>query len=535
MKYFLLILFAASNVWATSNVGATPKPKKKIFTYCAEAAPIAFNAQLASDGATFNASSRTMYNRLLGFENNSTHLIPSLAESWSVSADGRKFTFNLRKNVKFHTTNYFKPTRLFNADDVLFTFARMRDKNNPYHLIGGGQYPSFQAQQMGEIIEKIEKIDEYTVKFTLRRPEAPFLANLAMDFASILSAEYGAKLLVEKKPEDIDKLAVGTGPFIFERYVKDKSIHYKSNSDYFAGKSLIDHLVFIIVTDPTQRLKKVINNECQMMPDPDPRDFAEIKKNTDLKLLQEPGLNIAYLSMVVEKPPFANVFIRKAIHHALDRENYIKEVYRGNAQVAKNPIPPIMWSYNRQTQDYEYNVVKAKEYLQKAGAVDGFTTDLWYADASRPYNPNAKLMAQLIQKDLAAVGIRVNLKQLEWQEFLRRSRQGELALSIQGWTGDNGDPDNFLNNLLSCQAIAGGNNRARWCNHKFSFLVDRARVTTNIQIRTKYYDEAQRIFKEEAPWVTIAHAKVFKVAQKNVEGYHLSPFGVIEFQRVSVP
>jgi dipeptide transport system substrate-binding protein len=525
-------LFLAALVFCSANVYG--QQVDKTFVYCAEANPIAFNAQLATDGTTFNASSRTMYNRLVGFEGGSTKVNPSLAKSWMVSANGREVTFKLRENVRFHTTDYFKPTRPFNADDVLFTFSRMLEVKHPYHKVGGGQYPSFQAQQMDQIIEKIERIDSQTVRFTLRRPEAPFLANLAMDFASILSAEYGAKLLLEKKQENIDKLPIGTGPFVFTWYQQGKTIRYRAHPDYFEGRSKVDHLVFLIITDPAIRLQKLQSGACQLMPEPEPSSIAEIKKDINLNLLQQPGLNIAYLAMATEKMPFANLDVRKAIHYALNREKYIQLVYGGNAQIAKNPIPPTMWSYNRRIIDYDYNVQKAKTYLAKAGLPDGFESELWYADVSRPYNPSPHKMAELMKEDLAAVGIKVKLVKLEWQEFLKRSRNGEPLMSIQGWTGDNGDPDNFLNNLLSCQSIGAGNNRSHWCNKRFSFLIDRARVTTNIRQRTKFYEEAQRIFKEEIPWVTVAHSTVFKVARKNIEGFRISPFGVIEFHKVII-
>lgn len=528
-----LKVFSESNAPATAK-HTTLARSKKTFVYCAEANPITFNAQLATDGATFNASSRPIYNRLVGFEAGTTRVGPSLATSWSVSADGKEFIFHLREGVQFHTTDYFRPTRPFNADDVLFSFNRMRDKKHPYHKIGGGQYPSFQAQQMGDIIHKIEKIDDTTVRFTLQRPEVPFLANLAMDFTSILSAEYGEKLLAEKKPENIDRLPIGTGPFIFLWFDKNKAVQYKANPNYFEGAAHIDQLVINIVLDPALRLKKLQKGECHFIPEPAPESLDIIRADPQLKLLQQPGLNIAYLAMSTNKDPFKNLLVRKAIHHALNRALYVREIYAGNAQVAKNPVPPTMWSYNRRTQDYEYSLTQAKKYLAQAGMANGFETDLWFTDVSRPYNPNAKKMAELIQQDLAAIGVRVQLHAVAWQEFLKRSRTGEFALSLQGWTGDNGDPDNFLNNLLSCQSIVAGNNRSHWCNKKFSFLVDRARVTTNIRARTKFYEDAQKIFKEEVPWVTIAHSIVFKAARKNVEGYRISPFGVVDFHKVSI-
>ena len=534
MRRFLLTNVLLMIVGGLCRAEERTLANTKTFTYCAEASPVAFNAQVATDGATFNASSRAIYNRLVGIEGRTTKIIPSLAKSWSVSPDGLNITFKLREKVLFQTTDYFTPTRYFNADDVLFSINRMRDVNHPFHKVGGGHYPNYEAQQMGEVIEKIVKVDDLTILFRLRRPEAPFLANLAMDFASILSAEYGEKLLREKKTENMDQLPVGTGPFTYVWYEKNKSIRYKANPNYFEGRPFIEQLVFLIVPDPEQRLIKTQNNECQLMPNPPPEKLAEIKKDRRFKVLQQPGLNVAYLSMSVDKPPFDNVKVRRAIHHALNREKYVRAVYGGHAQVAKNPIPPTLWSYNRRTSDYDYNVGRAKSLLSEANRASGFVTDLWYADTTRPYNPNPKLMAELIRDDLAALGIQVKLHALPWQEYLKRSRAGEFPMSLQGWSGDNGDPDNFLNNLLSCQAITSGNNRARWCNKRFSFLVDRARVTTDIRKRTKFYEEAQEVFKEDVPWVTLAHSIVFQVVRQDVQGYKLNPFDVVELKDVRV-
>ncbi len=528
---FFFLEFLAVGI-GTMNLAAAQGRAEKTFVYCAEAKPSSFNPQLATDGATFNATSRTIYSRLVEIDRATSRVVPSLAESWVVSPDGREITFKLKSGVQFQTADYFKPTRALNADDVLFSFERMRDPNHPFHNVGGGVYPNFVSQQMGALIERIEKLNDLTVRFKLRRPEAPFLANLAMDLGAILSAEYGAKLMADKKLSNLDTLPLGTGPFGFVWYEKDKSIRFRAHKNYFAGPAKIDNLVFQIVSDPQLRIEKLKRNECQFVSEPLPGRLAEIKGDPNLKLMSQPGPNISYLSLNLEKSPFSILAVRKAIYYALNRESYIKQVYGGNAQLAKNPLPPMMWSYNRFTPDYDFSVAKAKELLQQAGLPNGFETNLYYARVSRPYNPDPQKMAELIKKDLSAVGVNVHLVELEWQEFLKKSRTGELELSLQGWTSDNGDPDNFLNNLLSCNSISSGNNRSRWCDKRYTFLVERARVTTNIRIRTKFYEEAQEIFKREVPWVTLAHGTVFKAARKNIEGYKISPFGFDDFTTV---
>ena len=161
------------------------------------------------------------------------------------------------------------------------------------------------------------------------------------------------------------------------------------------------------------------------------------------RLLEQAGLNIGYLAMNAKKPPFDKVEVRQAIAMAIDRDAILKEVYQGAGQKAKNPIPPTMWSYDEATVDYEYNPEKAKEMLKAAG-VENLATDLWWMPVQRPYNPNAKRMAEMMQADLAKVGINATLVSYEWGEYRKRLQAGEHQMGLLGWTGDNGDPDNFL-------------------------------------------------------------------------------------------
>ena len=528
LKILSLGLFFVGFVFNSTAMAA------KTFVYCSEASPRTFNPQLATDGPTFNASSRTIYNRLVTFEAGGTKVIPSLATSWKQSSDGLSYTFRLRRDVAFHTTKKFIPKRKFNADDVLFTFDRMRKKDHPYHKVNGGSYEYFNSMEMGKLIKDIIKVDAYTVKFILSRPEAPFLANLAMDFASITSAEYGTFLQKEGKPELLDIEPIGTGPFMLRRYVKDNTIRFVSHPNYFEGKSKIDNLVFSITTDPSVRFQKLKTKECHLIAEPSPTDIDAMKKDPNIKVLTRAGLNVGYVAMNVEKKPFDNVLVRRAISHALNRKSYIKAIYQGNAEVAKNPIPPTMWSYNKGIKDYDYNPKKAKALLKKAGFPNGFETELWTMPVSRPYNPNGKKMGELIQADLAKVGIKVKLVTYKWATYLEKAAKGDHAMIQLGWTGDNGDPDNFLHVLLGCSAIKAGSNYARWCDKKFAKLIEKAKVTGNVKKRTQFYKQAQKIFKKEAPWVTVAHATVFKAMNKKVKNYKISPFGIESFYELDL-
>jgi len=494
----------------------------KTLVYCSEGSPEGFNPAFYTSGTTFDAS-RPIFNKLAEFERGTTKIAPALAESWAVSNGGKTYTFKLRKGVKFHSTKNFTPSRNFNADDVVFSFARQWDKNHPYYKVSGGSYEYFNGMGMPDLIKDIVKVDDYTVRFDLNHPEAPFIANMGMDFASIMSAEYADKMMKAGTPEMVDQNPVGTGPFQLVAYQKDAVIRYKANPDYWAGKAKIDNLVFSITTDASVRYQKLKAGECHVMPYPNPADLAAMRKDPKINLLQQEGLNVGYLAYNTKKAPFTDVRVRKALNMAINKKAIIDAVFQGAGKVAKNPIPPTIWSYNNATKDDPYDPAAAKKLLAEAG-VTNLQTNIWAMPVQRPYNPNARRMAELIQADWAKVGVTAKIVSFEWGEYLKRSKAGEHDTVLLGWTGDNGDPDNFLAVLLGCDAV-GGSNRAEWCYKPFEDLIQAAKVTSDTAERTKLYKKAQLIFKQQAPWATIAHSIVFMPIRKEVVGYKIDPFG----------
>ncbi|MFQ5776086.1 MAG: ABC transporter substrate-binding protein, partial [Kiloniellaceae bacterium] len=216
--------------------------------------------------------------------------------------------------------------------------------------------------------------------------------------------------------------------------------------------------------------------------------------------------------------------VRQALNMAINKQAIIDVVFQGAGKVAKNPIPPTIWSYNDAVKDYPYDPERAKKLLAEAG-VSNLKTNIWAMPVQRPYNPNARRMAELIQADWAKVGVEAKIVTYEWGEYLKRSKLGEHDTVLLGWTGDNGDPDNFLFVLLGCEAAKDSANRARWCYKPFEDLLVKAKQTADVAERTRLYKKAQVVFKEEAPWVTIAHSIVFMPVRKEVVDYRIDPFG----------
>ncbi|WP_426386168.1 ABC transporter substrate-binding protein [Pseudomonas brassicacearum] len=510
--------------------------------FCSEGSPAGFDPGQYTTGTDFDASAETMFNRLTQFERGGTAVIPGLATKWDISEDGLTYTFHLREGVKFHTTPYFKPTREFNADDVLFTFNRMISKDDPFRKAYPTEFPYFTDMGMDTNITKIDKVDDHTVKFTLKDVDAAFIQNMAMSFASIQSAEYAAQLLKEGKAPDINQKPVGTGPFVFKSYQKDSNIRYTGNKDYWKPDDVkIDNLIFAITTDPSVRMQKLKKNECQITLFPRPADLKALKEDKTLKMPDQAGFNLGYIAYNVmdkikgsnEPNVLANLKVRQALDMAVNKPQIIDSVYQGAGQLAVNAMPPTQWSYDTTIKDAKYDPEKAKELLKEAGVKEGTNITLWAMPVQRPYNPNAKLMAEMLQSDWKKIGLNVNIVSYEWGEYIKRSKGGENQAMIIGWSGDNGDPDNWLNVLFGCDSLAG-NNFSKWCDKKFDGLVKEAKRTTDQSKRTELYKQAQHVLKDAVPMTPIAHSTVYQPMRANVQDFKISPFGLNSFYGVSV-
>jgi dipeptide transport system substrate-binding protein len=519
---------------AMSLCGVASPAFAKTLVYCSEGSPENFTPALNTTGTSLDAA-RPAFDQLVEFKRGSTDVVPGLAESWDVSSDGLVLTFHLRKGVKFHAgVNGFTPTRDFNADDVIWSFERQFKEDHPYAKVSGGKYDYYADMDMKKIVKSWEKIDDATIKMTLSEPSAPIMANLAMPFATIHSAEYAAFLLKAGKPEQFDQIPVGTGPFSFVAYQKDAVIRFKKNPNYWGEKALVDDLVYAITPDPTARLAKLKAGECHFMFGPRPADIKEIEADPTLKTTHQSGLNIAYWAFNNLKKPFDDKRVRQAFNLAIDKSRIIRDAYQGTGQAAKNLIPPTLWSYNDQVQDYPYDPEKAKTLLKDAGVTTPLDIDLWYMPVTRPYNPNAKLIAEMMQADLAKIGVNAKLVTYEWGEYRKRAQQGEHVTAQLGWTGDNGDPDNFFFLRGCATASAGGQNLTKWCNKDYDDLLKQARKLIKQEERAPLYQKMQVIEHEEAPDMKIAHSIVYDAMRKEVEGYKQGPLGAHEFKGVDV-
>jgi len=504
-----------------------PEAKEKVLIFGRGGDSVALDPSIVTDGESLNVT-KNIFDTLLDYEDGNTNVKPSLATEWTVSPDGLEYTFKLRKGVKFHDGTDF------NADAVVFNFMRWLDPKNEYRfpeqsfdyfndMFGGT------LDQEGHVIAKVEAVDPYTVKFTLTRPQAPFIQNIAMSAFAIASPD-----AIKKYKEKFLENPVGTGPFMFVEWKRNDSITLKKNPNYWeAGKPYLDKLIFRAIPDNSARFTALQSGEIDLMDGLNPDDVKSVESNPELQLFKRPSMNVGYLGFNVEKPPFDNPKVRVALNYAVNKEGLIQAFYNGLATPAKNPMPPSIWGYNDKIQDYPYDLEKAKQLLAEAGYPNGFEAELWAMPVPRPYMPNGQKIAEALQADFAKIGVNVKIVTMEWATYLAETKTGKQGMFLLGWTGDNGDPDNFIYVLLDQDNI-DGSNRSRFKNQEFHDLLIKAQTVNDKAERTKLYEQAQEIFHKEAPWVPLVHSTPVLAGKANVTGFNPHPTGSDKFTNVNL-
>ena len=539
-KIFMVLLFAVILILGTIGIASA----KGTLVYGSSGDASRLDPGDVTDGESIQRMDN-IFEGLLEYEAGTTDIKPCLATSWEASTDGTEIVFKLRKGVKFHDGTDF------NADAVVFSFARQYDTTNPYHQYGEWAYWGY----MFSDVEKMEKIDDYTVKLVLKRPNASIMTSLAMFTVNIVSPANA-----EKYKGDAFKYPCGTGPFKFVEWVKDDHITLEVNDSYWRERSQLDKLIFRVISDPSARLMALEVDEVQGIEYPNPADFARINANKDLVLMTQPGMNIGYMAMNtgygykdanengvrdpdepwVKTPgyfePLTKKKVRQAINMAIDKQSIVDNLYMGTASKAKNGMPPFMLGYNDEIQDYPYDPVKAKELLTEAGYPDGFEVTLYVMPVSRPYMFDPPKIGEAIQSYLGAVGIKVKFYQVDWGTYLQETEAGNHQMCLLGWTGDNGDPDNFMNVLYGANACSIGTagNYAFFNDENVQILLSKALQTYDKEKRAEYYKKAQEVIHEEAGWVYLAHSLQSMVFRKNVHGFVLNPTSRYFFYPVSV-
>ncbi|WP_232695408.1 ABC transporter substrate-binding protein [Brevibacillus daliensis] len=455
---------------------------------------------------------------LVAYEQDNTNIIPGLAEKWEIAPDGKTYTFTLRKGVKFHDGTEF------NSEAVKFNFDRWMDKSNPYHDKEGYEYYNDMfggyKGDPNHIIASIETPDPSTVIFKMNRPLAPFMQNLGMFPFAIASPE-----AIKKDKDKFMEHPVGTGPFKFVEWKRNDSITLEKNPDYWQqGLPKLEKIVFRSIPDNSARLTALTSGEIDIMDGLNPDDTQRVLDNKDLQLFKRPSMNAGWLGFNLEKKPLDNEKVRQAIAYAIDKPGLIKAFYGDFAVPAVNPMPSSIWGYNDSIKDRTQDIEKAKQLLAEAGHANGLKLKFWAMPVPRPYIINGQKMAEAMQQDLKKVGIETEIVSMDWATYLEKTRLGEQELYLLGWTGDNGDPDNFLNNHFNKNNI-GGSNRSFYKDEKVTDLLLKAQSEVDQAKRTEIYKEVQQILFDQAIMLPLVHSTQPIAASAKLKGYVPHPKG----------
>jgi peptide/nickel transport system substrate-binding protein len=464
-----------------------------------------------------------IYEHLVRFKPGSTEIEPQLATGWEVSEDGKVWTFRLRAGVFFHDGSPF------DADAVKFSFERQLQEHHRFHL------PDFLYWKttFANWVRSVEVVDPMTVRIYIYKPYAPFLASLAMFPVSIISPT-----AVERQGADFARHPVGTGPFRFVSWAPGDRIIIERNEGYWGVKPRLKRVVFKLIPDARQRLVALEGGAIDVAYNIQTEELQFVQLHPDLTLHKTPGQNVAYLAMNTMKGPFADVRVRHALNHAINKVPIVKLVYQGLAVPATGALPPTMWSYNADVVDYPYDPDRARALLAEAAAAGTFdpsaTYKLYAPSSPRPYLPDPERVARALQRNLEEVGVHTELVLQDLGAHLASVERGDHDLCVLGWAADLPDPDNFMYLLLSRDnAIPGiARNVAFYRDAEVAGLLQYAQETNDRGERETYYRQAQERIARDAPWVPLAHSQVAVSSRKDVEGLVISSSGFIYYDSV---
>jgi dipeptide transport system substrate-binding protein len=499
-----------------------------VLTVCTEASPDGFDIAQFTAAATADAVGATVYDQLLRYQRGSADTEPALADRVEVSPDGLQYTVHLRAGVKFQTTPWFKPTREMNADDVMFSIRRLMDPKSPWLAIAKNGFVAWASYGPGEAVKALDKLDDMTVRFTLKEPNAPFMQQLAQsNVASVYSAEYGAQLLKSGQLEKINTEPVGTGPWQLRSYQKDAVLRLAAHPGYWGGAQKIGTLIFAITPDASVRVQRLKAGECLVGSNLRAETIGSLA-GSKVDVLATTALMTGYIPLNTQRKFLSDKRFREALWLAFDKATFIQSVYGGRAQAAASFLPPTVWGHDASLKD-RHDPERAKA-LVKASGYDGTELEI----ATRIGGSiDGKRAAELMQADWAKVGVKVRVQMVEWGEMIKRMSRGNYDISFLNWIGS-ADPDAFFTPMLTCAAQKGGNNDPQWCNPAFDDLLLQARRSNDRAQRTVLYRRAQRMVYDEVPLIPTVYPQYFTAVNRKVKGFKAGPLADLDFRGVSI-
>ncbi len=473
---------------------------------------ISLDPALAQDGESLKVTMH-IFETLVRFKTGTFEIEPWLAKSWTTSENGTVWTFTLRDGLKFSDGS---PC---NAEAVAFSYMRQLDKNHPYYTEG------IWAQSTFAGVKAVEALDRLTVRITLEKPYAPFLSNLAM----IAAAPIVCPNAVKRYGNEFGKNPVGSGPLAFIEWIPGERIVLQRNPHYWGPAPDFETLIFRSIINNRNRLSALKAGVLHGMDGVDYEIQRQVIRDESLQLTTGLPMNVGYLAMNTQRPPFDNVLVRRAVNHAINKQSLVKLFYQDIAVIAKGPLPPGMLGYDPDQPEYGFDPQQARELMRQAGYAEGVTARLWTPPVPRPAIPEPMKIAMSIQSSLAAIGIRLEIvSPATWREYLDQVNNGEHDACLLSWMGDNGDPDNFLYTLLDLDNAVKPRalNRAFFRDQDVHALLIQAQQELDPKVRDALYKKALLRIHDQAPWVPLAHAQTLMAVHSDLLGCEMTAFNL---------
>ena len=546
LKVLLAVTVAAlATAAATLAAGSGSAATSDTLVFGTTAEPTSLDGAVVSDGESLRVIDQ-LTEGLVGLKPGSTIIQPLLARSWKATNNGRVWTFNLRRGVQFHDGTPF------NAQAVCANFDRWYNFTSPfasdatsyyYYTVFTGYKKKAAGLDNKPLYRSCRAPNQSTAVVTLRRANAAFLGALSLTSFHIQSPTAMTRYGANKGRLSSDGVftptgeygvpggqAVGTGPFKLESWTIGDRLVIVRNDQYWGRKAILRRVIFRAIPDNAARLQALQTGEIQGYDLVEPQDIPTIKKNSKLKVLDRPAFNVAYVTINQKVKPFDNPLVRQAVAHGLDRAGVVKAFYAGRGEVAHEFMPQQVLGYAKDVKKYPYNPARSQQLLRQAGLTLPVEVEFWYpTDVSRPYMPDPAKNFQVFAASLNKSGFKVVPKSAPWRpDYVGRVQAGTAgALNLIGWTGDYGDPDNFIGSFFKTEQGQWG-----FKNPRIFKLLERGVAETNLAKRKALYQQANRLIMQFLPGVPYAHTKPALGFQSNVVGYKPSPVSLESFATV---
>jgi peptide/nickel transport system substrate-binding protein len=510
-------------------------------TFGTSADPVALDGALVSDGESLRAIDQ-MFEGLVTLEPGTTNVVPGLASDWEVSEDGMTYTFTLQEGVTFHDGEPL------NAEAVCFNFDRWYNFKGSFQNEAASYYwqtvfGGFSDGKVDSLYESCTAVDEGTVELKITKPSSSILGALALTSFTIASPAALEEFQADEGKVDADGIfsptgtyatehPTGTGPYMFESWEPGNKLTMVRNPDYWGDfEGNVDTLIFQPIADPAARLQALQSGEIQGYDLVSPEDYPTIEGDGNLALLNRPAFNVGYIGFTQTIKPLDDIAVRQAIAHAVNRQEIVDAFYAGQGEVAKEFMPPSLFGYADDVTEYEYDPEKAKQILEDAGYTLPVEIDFAYpTDVERPYMPDPQANFEAMVADLEECCFKVEKKSATWSpDYLDNAQNGRYGVYLLGWTGDFGDPDNFIGTFFQTEQGQWG-----FKNEEIFSKLDEAEQETDVDARTALYEEANRLIMDFLPGVPYVHTEPGLAFLANVEGYVPSPVSLEPFSLVTV-